>query len=81
MDGNHAGGCSLIGLALTALLMRLFWMTSPPFSNMQASKLAKVKVALVAFTVLGLVVGGFYISQPNVQSVAQQTGEEGYHFH
>jgi hypothetical protein len=81
MDGNHAGGCSLIGLALTALLMRLFWMTSPPFSTMEAGKLAKVKLALAVFTAVGLAVGGYYISQPNVQSVAQQTGEEGFHFH
>jgi len=80
MDGNHAGGCSLIGIALTTLLMRLFWMSSPPFSTMTAGKLAKVKLLLVALTVVGLAVGMFYVVQPDKNALADNS-ERGFEFH
>ncbi len=80
MDGSHAGGCSFIGLALTTLMVRMFWMSSPPFNKFSDSARAKWKASLVAATILMTLVGGYMLSRP-ADETARQTAEEGFRFH
>ena len=80
MDGNHAFGCTLFGLALTTLLVRLFWMSSPPFNTMSSGKLSVSRLGLVCFTVLGLVGGMYLLSLPMDPEVAKRVAEESYRF-
>lgn len=81
MDGNHAYGCTLIGLALTTLLVRLFWMSSPPFSNMTDGKASGWKVVLVVSTVLLMAGGAYLLSIPVDPEVAKRIAEDSYQFH
>lgn len=81
MDPNHAMGCSLVGLALTTLLVRMVWMTSPPFNAMVASKLSVWKKALVVSTILMIAGGSWFLSQPIDPAVAARNAEEGFQFH
>lgn len=80
MDGAHAMGCSFLGLALTALMVRLFWISSPPFSTMAPKKLAMSKLLLVSSTVILAISGGYFLSLPvDEASVAEH--ESGFRFH
>jgi hypothetical protein len=80
MDSSHAMGCSLIGMALTALMVRLFWIGSPPFSTMPAKKLGLSKLLLVSTTLVLAVTGGYLLSLPVDQSSLAEH-ESGYRFH
>lgn len=81
MDGNHAIGCSLMGLAFTALLVRVVWMSSPPFNTMPKSKVDTWKYSLVAITVLMAGGGLWLLSLPEDPSIAARNAEEGFQFH
>jgi hypothetical protein len=80
MDGNHAFGCTLIGLALTTLLVRLFWMASPPFSNWDHKKVSTWKTGLVASTALLFAGGTFLLNLPVDPDVANQIADESFRF-
>ncbi len=76
MDGNHAFGCTLLGLALTTLLVRIVFMSGPKMTSM-----GKTRVVLVALTV-ALFAGGFYLlSLPVDPATAARISEETYRFH
>ena len=81
MDGGHAGGCSLVGLAATALLIRIFWMSSPPFSTMSKAKVVIWARSLIALAVIMTVGGIWLLAQPEDPSVAMRNAEEGFQFH
>jgi hypothetical protein len=80
MDSSHAGGCSLIGLALTTLLIRLMWMSSPPFNTMAERALSIWKTGLVAATIVMTLAGGYMLSLP-VNEAVRQASEDGFRFH
>lgn len=76
MDGNHAFGCTLLGLALTTLLVRIVFMSGPKMTAMR-----KTRTGLVALTV-ALSAGGFYLlSLPIDPATAARISEESYRFH
>jgi len=81
MDTNHAIGCSLIGLGLTAFLIRLMWMSSPPFNAMPKGRLAAWRNGLVLTTATMLSLGAFLLSRPVSPEAQQQMAEEGFRFH
>ena len=80
MDGNHAIGCTLVGLALTSLLVRLFWMASPPFNRLQEARLALSKKGLVVLSLLTMIGGVYLLGLPLDPQVAKRVAEESYQF-
>lgn len=81
MDGNHGIGCTLVGLAMTLILVRMFWMSSPPFNTMSKSASSATKRLLIIASVLMIGTGVFLISQPLAPEAVQRMAEEGYRFH
>jgi hypothetical protein len=78
MDGNHAFGCTLIGLALTTLLVRIVYASSPQMSGKRGSV---ARTSLVAVTA-ALFAGGVYLlSLPVDPATLQTISEESYRFH
>ena len=80
MDGNHAIGSTLVGLALTSLLVRLFWMASPPFNRMSVSSLAIYKKGLVVLSLVAMTGGIYLLGLPLDPEVARRVAEESYQF-
>jgi hypothetical protein len=81
MDANHAIGCSLIGFAFTALLIRVIWLSSPPFNTMDGKKIATWKHSLTVLTIVMTAAGSWLLSKPEDPSVAIRNAEEGFQFH
>ena len=80
MDGNHAIGGSLIGLAFTALFVRVFWMSSPPFNAMAPARVAIWQKALISATVLLIAAGMYLLSLPIDPAVIARNAQEGFQF-
>lgn len=77
MDGNHAFGCTLVGLAMTTLLVRMVWASSLKMSG----KRAATRMGLMVVTI-ALFAGGFYLlSLPMDPATAARISEETYRFH
>jgi hypothetical protein len=76
-------GASLIGMAITALMVRFFWMSSPPFKDMEQAKKKRWQAILVASTAVLTVWGGFELAQPiDEQAAAERAAaKEGFEFH
>jgi hypothetical protein len=83
MDSSHALGCSLIGMAITALMIRIFWMSSPPFNNMEQGPKKRWQVGLVATTLLTFIWGAVELGKPidEQAAAARAAAKEGFEFH
>ncbi|HEY9868668.1 MAG TPA: hypothetical protein V6D08_05840 [Candidatus Obscuribacterales bacterium] len=78
MDGNHAFGCTLIGLALTTLLVRIVYASSPQMSGKKGSV---ARTSLVAVTA-ALFAGGVYLlSLPVDPATLERISDESFRFH
>ena len=75
MDGNHAFGCTLLGLALTTLLIRIVFMVGPKMAAMR-----KTRIGLVAATVALSAAGFYLLSLPIDPATAARISEESYRF-
>jgi len=70
-----------MGLALTTLMVRLMWLSSPPFNTMPKSKLSVWKLSLVTTTILMACGSIWLLSLPADPSIAARNAEEGFQFH
>ena len=83
MDGHHAMGSSLIGIAISVLMVRIFWMSSPPFKDMRSAVKTNWKAGLVAITIGFFAWGGWELSKPIDAAAAAEraAAKEGFEFH
>jgi hypothetical protein len=77
MDGNHAFGCTLIGLALTTLLVRIVYASSPRMSGTAGSV---ARTSLAAVTAALLASGVYLLSLPVDLATLQRISEASYRF-
>ncbi|GEM_PF-3034057 len=81
MDGNHAMGCTLLGLAFTTLLVRIVWNSSRSAAGARRAARLDWKAWLAVASVIMIAGGCWLLSLPVDPQVAARNAEEGFQFH